>query len=294
MILAAGALQSPQLLLLSGVGDGEALRGIGIPTVTHLPGVGRNLRDHIDFVIAYESPRKDLIGFMPGDIVNALRSAIRYHRERRGIFTSNIAEAGGFVKTSPELAAPDIQLHFCIGILESHGRRLHAARGFSSHVCALRPKSAGELTLASRDPLAAPRIDPGFYTHPDDLETMVSGFRITRAISESPLLDPFRGKELFTADARSDDEIRARAAPAFGHDLPPGRDLPDGRGRHGRRRSQPARARRVVAARRGRVGHADADRRQHQRADHHDRRAGERPHSGRGLTEVGAPMRGAH
>jgi choline dehydrogenase-like flavoprotein len=208
VILAAGALQSPQLLLLSGVGDGETLRAIGIPTVNHLPGVGRNLRDHVDFVIAYESPRKDLIGFMPGDIVNALRSAVRYQRDRRGIFTSNIAEAGGFVKTSPGLPAPDLQLHFCIGILESHGRRLHAARGFSSHVCALRPKSAGTLALASRDPLAAPRIDPGFYTHPDDLETMVAGFRITRGISESPLLDPCRGKELFTADARSDDEIR--------------------------------------------------------------------------------------
>ncbi len=208
VILAAGALQSPQLLLLSGVGDGETLREFGIPTVMDLPGVGRNLRDHVDVVIAYESPRKDLIGLMPGDIVNALRSAVRYHRHRRGIFTSNFAEAGGFLKTSPELAVPDIQLHLCIGILESHGRRMHVARGFSTHVCALRPKSSGDLTLASRDPLAAPRIDPGFYTHPDDIETMVSGFRITRAIAESPLLDPFRGKELFTAGARSDDEIR--------------------------------------------------------------------------------------
>jgi choline dehydrogenase-like flavoprotein len=196
------------LLLLSGVGDGEALRAIGIPAVIHLPGVGCNLRDHIDFVIAYESPRKDLIGLMPGDIVNALRSAVRYHRDRRGIFTSNIAEAGGFVKTSPGLAVPDLQLHFCIGILESHGRRLHAARGFSSHVCALRPKSAGALALATRDPLAAPRVDPGFYAHPDDLDTMVAGFRIARGISESPLLEPFRGKELFTANAKSDDEIR--------------------------------------------------------------------------------------
>ena len=208
IILAAGALQSPQLLLLSGVGDGETLRGIGIPTVLHAPGVGRNLRDHVDFVIAYESPRKDLIGVMPGDILNAFRSAFRYYRDRRGIFTSNIAEAGGFVKTSPGLAAPDIQLHFCIGILESHGRRMHVARGFSSHVCALRPKSVGELTLASCDPLAAPRIDPAFYTHPDDIETMVKGFKLTRGISESPLLDPFRGKELFTAGVASDDEIR--------------------------------------------------------------------------------------
>ena len=106
---------------------------------------GDDIEARPDFVIAYESPRKDLIGFMPGDIVNAFRSALRYRRDRRGIFASNIAEAGGFVKTLPELPTPDVQLHFCIGILESHGRRLHAARGFSSHVCVLRPKSAGHV-----------------------------------------------------------------------------------------------------------------------------------------------------
>ncbi len=69
---------------------------------------------------------------MPGDIIRTVGNAVRYCRERRGIFTSNVAEAGGFLKTPPELAVPDIQLHFCIGILESHGRRLHAARGFST------------------------------------------------------------------------------------------------------------------------------------------------------------------
>ena len=208
VILSAGALQSPQLLLLSGIGDAEALRAMGIATVVHAPGVGRNLRDHVDFVIAYRSTRKDLIGFMPGDIVNASRSAIRYYRDRRGIFTSNIAEAGGFVRSSPGLAAPDLQLHFCIGILESHGRKVHASRGFSGHVCALRPKSAGRVALRGPDPLAAPSIDPGFYTHPDDLETMVGGFRILRGIMESPLLDPFRGKDLFTEGVHTDDEIR--------------------------------------------------------------------------------------
>jgi choline dehydrogenase-like flavoprotein len=208
VILSAGAFQSPQLLMLSGVGDAETLRGMGIPTVANLPGVGLNLRDHVDFVIAYRSRRKDLIGFMPGDLVNALRSSLRYRRERRGIFTSNIAEAGGFVKSSPSLEAPDLQLHFCIGILESHGRKLHANRGFSSHVCALRPKSAGRVALQSPDPMAAPMIDPAFYSHPDDLESMVRGFKISRGIMESPLLEPFRGKDLFTADVHSDDEIR--------------------------------------------------------------------------------------
>ncbi len=172
------------------------------PRCRSQPARPRRLRDRLSVA------SRDLIGFMPGDIVNALGSGVRLHRERRGIFTSNIAEAGGFLRTSPELRIPDIQLHFCIGILESHGRRLHAGRGFSTHVCVLRPKSAGQVTLQSADPLAPPLIDPAFYAQPDDLETMVRGFRIARAISESPVLDRVRGKELFTAGAHTDDEIR--------------------------------------------------------------------------------------
>jgi choline dehydrogenase-like flavoprotein len=208
VILSAGAFQSPQLLLLSGIGDAAELQAMGIAPVLHLPGVGRNLRDHVDFVIAYQSCHRDLIGFMPGDIVNALRSSVRYRCERRGIFTSNIAEAGGFVKSLPGLEVPDLQLHFCIGILESHGRKLHANRGFSSHVCVLRPKSAGRVTLQSSDPLAAPSIDPAYFSDPEDLEAMVRGFKISRAIIESPILAPFRGRELFTGGARTDTEIR--------------------------------------------------------------------------------------
>ena len=208
VILSAGAFQSPQLLLLSGIGDAAELKAMGIAPILHAPAVGRNLRDHVDFVIAYRSRRSDLIGFMPGDLVNALRSSVRYRRERRGVFTSNIAEAGGFVRSLPGLDAPDLQLHFCIGILESHGRKLHANRGFSSHVCVLRPKSVGRVSLQSADPFAAPAIDPGYFADPEDVETMVRGFKISRAIMESPVLAPFRGKELFTAGVRSDDEIR--------------------------------------------------------------------------------------
>jgi len=173
-----------------------------------VPGVGRRLRDHVDFVMAYASRARDLIGLMPADIVAALGSAVRYRRDRTGIFTSNVAEAGGFVRSSPELAAPDLQLHFCIGILESHGRKLHASRGFSTHVCVLRPKSSGSVSLQSADPLAPPAIDPGFYADPADLEAMVRGFKVARNIMDSPLLAPVRGRDLFTAGVASDDAIR--------------------------------------------------------------------------------------
>jgi choline dehydrogenase-like flavoprotein len=96
VVLSAGAFQSPQLLLLSGIGDAARAARDGHRAARTTAGVGRNLRDHIDFVIAYRSQRKDLIGFMPGDLVNAARSSLRYRRERRGILTSNIAEAGRF------------------------------------------------------------------------------------------------------------------------------------------------------------------------------------------------------
>ncbi len=209
VVLSAGAFQSPQLLMLSGIGEADALTKLGIPVLEHLPGVGRGLRDHVDFIFAYQSRRTDLMGLMPSDIMRGVGSAIHYWRDRRGIFTSNVAEAGGFLKTSADLAVPDIQLHLCIGILERHGRRLHASRGYSCHVCLLRPKSAGHVALQSTNPLAPPLIDPAFYADPDDLETMVKAFKLTRSIMDSPSLAPVRGKELFTANARTDDEIRA-------------------------------------------------------------------------------------
>jgi choline dehydrogenase-like flavoprotein len=208
LIVCAGALQSPQLLLLSGIGDAQALGARGIAPLVHLPSVGRNLRDHVDFIIAHESRCPDLIGLGPGDLVAALASAHRYRRDRNGIFTSNVAEGGGFVRSAPELAAPDLQLHFCIGILEDHGRKLHAARGYSTHVCLLRPHSAGSVSLASNDPLAPPSIDPAFYADSRDLDAMVKGFKVARAIMESPHLAAVRGRDLFTTGVTDDDQIR--------------------------------------------------------------------------------------
>ena len=280
MILAAGALQSPQLLLLSGVGDARSAALAGHPARSlHLPGVGRNLRDHVDFVIAYESPRKDLIGFMPGDIVNAFRSALRYHRDRRGIFASNIAEAGGFLKTSPELPAPDIQLHFCIGILESHGRRLHAARGFLQSC--LRAAAAKRGSADARKPRSAGGADdrPGLLHAPRRYRNHGAG--IQDHARDLAIADARSASRQGAVHRRDRDRRRnpGRAAPALGHDLPSGRNLPNGR-RTSSRSSIPSFA--CAASRALRVVDASImptlDRRQHQRADDHDRRAGKRPH----------------
>ena len=209
IIVSAGAVQSPQLLMLSGIGDGDALRQFGIDVVAHLPGVGRNLQDHPDFVFVYQARSVDFLGLSAGGLLRLVREFGRYRRYRRGMLTTNFAEAGGFLKTRGELAQPDVQLHFVIAMVEDHARRLRSGHGYSCHVCLLRPCSRGAITLRSPDPLAAPAIDPNFLGDTQDVEGMVAGFKLTRRLLDTPVLAALRPRDLFTADARTDDEIRA-------------------------------------------------------------------------------------
>jgi choline dehydrogenase-like flavoprotein len=208
VLLAAGAFQSPQLLMLSGVGDGEALKSHGIASTHHLPGVGQNLQDHPDFVFGYASDAPYFSGLSWSGIGRIVSGIFRYCRERRGPMTSNIAECGGFLKTRPDLELPDIQLHFCMAMVEDHGRKPRWGTGFSCHVCVLRPKSRGSVALASSDPLAAPAIDPNFFGDEADLETMVAGFKTTRRLMETPALRALQAKDLVTSDVNTDDDIR--------------------------------------------------------------------------------------
>jgi choline dehydrogenase-like flavoprotein len=122
--------------------------------------------------------------------------------------TSNFAECGGFLKTSPDLDVPDIQLHFGMAMADDHGRKRHMGTGFTCHVCVLRPQSRGTVALGSADPFEAPLIDPNFFGDPADLETMVAGYKTTRRLMETPALRALQTKEMFTADVRTDDDIR--------------------------------------------------------------------------------------
>ena len=209
VILAAGAFQSPQLLMLSGIGDRQALAEHGIGTVHHLPGVGLNLQDHPDFVFGYASDYPHFVHGSPRRLPWLIRAIRQYRRERRGPITTNFAECGGFLKTRPDLDVPDIQLHFVVAILDDHGRKRHKEAGFSCHVCLLRPKSRGRVTLASADPTRAPLIDPNFFGEDADLEAMVAGFKTTRRLMETPALRALQKKDMFTADVKTDDDIRA-------------------------------------------------------------------------------------
>lgn len=212
VLLCGGAINSPQLLLLSGVGPAAELARHGIPQILELPGVGKNLQDHPDVLIVHKATRRDGYSLGPLFLWRGAKGLIDYLVRRRGPFTSNIAEAGGFARTKPGLDAPDLQYHFLPVIQENHGLALRRSLGFgySLHVCVLRPKSRGEIGLNSADPLADPRIQPNYFADPADLETLVEGVRAARRILAAPAFNPYRGFEIFPGNAiRSDAQIEA-------------------------------------------------------------------------------------
>lgn len=211
VLLSAGALLSPQLLMLSGIGPAAQLQAHGIPVRHELPGVGANLHDHVDVVMVVDAPKlTDLFGLSFRGALNALKGIMEWRRERKGLLTTNFAEAGGFIRSAPEEPIPDLQLHFVIGKLVDHGRKTVFGHGYSCHVCLLRPRSRGSVTLHSADPLAPPRIDPNFLGDADDVRRLVRGFQVMRRILQQPALASVGGRELATsANARSEQEIEA-------------------------------------------------------------------------------------
>ncbi len=209
VVLSAGAIQSPQLLMLSGIGPHQHLLENGIATQHHLPGVGQNLHDHPDMVQVVHVPgNTDLFGVSVSGGIKTLQGVFDWHKHRSGMLTTNFAEAGGFIKSQPGEATPDLQLHFVIGKLVNHGRTLSWGHGFSCHLCLLRPRSAGSIRLAGKDPQALPLVDPDFLSDRDDMDRMVRGFRLMRNILAQPALAQFGGTELkTTAGAQTDLQI---------------------------------------------------------------------------------------
>jgi len=207
VLLAAGAFQSPQLLLLSGIGAEENIQPHGIKLAHALPGVGANLIDHPDYTSVHKSSNKDSIGISASGIATIIKEQSRYRKKRSGLLSSNFAESGGFLKTDPALMRPDIQQHFVHGIVDDHGRKLHMGHGISCHTCVLRPKSRGSVTLASSNPMHDPLIDTNFLDHDDDVKVLLKGYKITREILHSTALKNTTGKEIYTNSSMSDDEL---------------------------------------------------------------------------------------
>ena len=215
VIISAGAFQSPQLLMLSGVGPGAHLRAHGIEVVHDAREVGRNLQDHLDWTALYRVNAPNSVGLHMGMVAGALPALSAYRNRREGPFTSNLAESGGFLKTDPSEAEPDIQLHFVTGLVDDHGRKKHLGRGISCHVCVLRPRSRGTVTLASGKATDAPAIDPNFLSDEDDLHRLKKGARIIERLFDAPALAAIRGPRLYLEepadDAALEADIRARS-----------------------------------------------------------------------------------
>ncbi|MFW5329942.1 GMC family oxidoreductase [Hydrogenophaga sp. ZJX-1] len=209
VLLSAGAFGSPQLLMLSGIGPAAHLAEHGIQVVHELPGVGENLHDHPDVVMVVDAPKlTDLFGLSLAGVACMVRGLFEWRRSRSGPLTTNFAEAGGFIKSAPDEAIPDLQLHFVVGKLVDHGRKTVLGHGYSCHVCLLRPKSRGTLRLASADPQVMPLIDPAFLKDPDDVARLVRGFKRMRELMQQPALARHGGRESrASALAQSDAQI---------------------------------------------------------------------------------------
>lgn len=215
VIVCGGAFGSPQLLLLSGIGAQDKLAPHGIKQTANVPGVGENLHDHIDISLCFKAKMKDLLGVSIMGSLRMLGEMWKYRTKREGLFTSNVAESGGFLYTDRTEPAPDVQLHMMRAIIDDHARNLYMSHGFSLHVCVLRPKSRGTVELASADPTDDPLIDPAFLEDGRDVQTLLRGTKLIQQILRAPAFDRANAKGLYAADSDDENEIiadiRARA-----------------------------------------------------------------------------------
>jgi len=195
ILLCAGAVQSPQLLQLSGIGDPTHLRGVGIKTVHELPGVGRNLQDHLDVIMNWRSRGLRTV-FSEVKGLRQLGVGLRYALTGKGVGRQNFLEAGAFIPSREGLDHPDIQIHAVLAIMRDHGKVKATEDGFSLHLCQLRPESRGRIGLVSDDPLDDPLIEANYLSTPEDRRVLREAVTIGRDVAAQAALDPYRDAEL--------------------------------------------------------------------------------------------------
>jgi len=193
-ILSAGAIGSPQILQLSGIGDGNDLKPLGIETIAHLPGVGKNLQDHLQIRAIYKCCQPTL----NDEISNPLRRmmmGMRYLLFRTGPMTMAASQVAIFTRSNDEISRPDIQFHFQPLSSDNPGEGTHRFSAFTSSVCQLRPTSHGTLKIISRNPLDYPQINPNYLATDHDCRVVVDGIKVSRKIAGMPALSPFITEE---------------------------------------------------------------------------------------------------
>ena len=219
VVLSAGTVNSPQLLMLSGIGAAASLQRHGLQTLHELPGVGENLQDHPTVSVAMDNPGAESYALSWRAAPQVAMAPLRYLFGRRGMLASNAAEAGGFLHSRPGLNRPDLQMTFMVG-LKDNPRTLPRRHGFVLHVALLRPATRGSLELASADPADRPVMRPGFLEDPADAMTLVRGLREARRVMAMPALARFAGSELSPGRPVQDDAgllafVRANAATTY-------------------------------------------------------------------------------
>jgi choline dehydrogenase len=207
VLLCGGAIHSPQLLMLSGIGPADHLRAMGIPVVSDLPGVGQNLQDHVAAGVMCSCSRPISLNraLTPWRLPGTL---LRYALFHQGPLTSNVVEAGGFVRSLPDLPAPDLQFTFIPVWALDHGLTRLKGHGFILVMLLLRPQSHGSVTLRSSDPLDAPRIQPNYLNHEEDRAALLRGMRLVRQVTDTPPLAQLRRAERLPGpEAQSEEEL---------------------------------------------------------------------------------------
>jgi len=183
-IISAGAYNSPQLLIISGLGPQKHLKELGIDVVQDLPGVGQNLQDHVHAGVVMNC-KKNISLDRIEDKPIVFKNLANYLMRKKGPFTSNLAECGGFIKTSEDVSAPDIQFHFAPAYFVDHGMTRLAGNGYGLAATLIKPFSIGEIKLKSSDIYEKPLIDPAFLSDERDMDTLVEGYKIGQEIFES-------------------------------------------------------------------------------------------------------------
>jgi len=210
VILSAGAFNSPQLLMLSGIGPKDELKRHNINVIHELKGVGQNLQDHVDVLCVKETERTDIVAYRPVSLAKLLPSVVKFFTQRKGLLTSAVAEAGGFIKSSQHVERPDLQLHFMPAAIDDHGRNISMMfkYGIAMHICLLRPNSRGAVTLHGPHPNLHPKIQLNMLADKEDQNIMIKAVKIMRQIFNQTTLANHVTNEIFPGDkCQSDQEI---------------------------------------------------------------------------------------
>jgi choline dehydrogenase len=219
VIVAASSINSPKLLMLSGIGPAAHLKELGIPVVADRPGVGQNLQDHMEVYIQQESLKPITLNSKLGLFSKALIGA-EWLFFKSGHGATNHFESAAFVRSKPGIDYPDIQYHFLPAAIRYDGKAAAKGHGFQAHVGPMRSKSRGSVTLRSSDPFEKPKILFNYMSHPDDWVDFRHAVRLTREIFAQAALDPYRGREIspgshVQTDEEIDDFLREHAESAF-------------------------------------------------------------------------------